>query len=60
MVDVAMVAVIVAFFVAAALLVRVLGRVTDEASVEREPELRDTADDVPADQPHGLLPGGRK
>jgi hypothetical protein len=59
MVDVLMVAVIVAFFVAAALLVRVLGRVTEEASVEREPEVPDIAD-VPADPPHGRLPDGRK
>jgi hypothetical protein len=54
-----MVAVIVAFFVAAALLVRVLGRVTDEASVEREPDLADVAD-VPAEQRPGLLSDGRK
>jgi hypothetical protein len=59
MLDVVVVAVIVAFFVAAALLVRVLGRVTEEASTEREPELPDIAD-VPADQRHGLLPGSRK
>jgi hypothetical protein len=59
MVDVLMVAIIVAFFVAAALLVRVLGRVTEEASTEREPEPPYVAD-VPADQPHGLLPDGRK
>jgi hypothetical protein len=59
MVDVLMVAVIAAFFVAAALLVRVLGRVTDEASAEREPELADVAD-VPAGQRPGLLSDGRK
>ncbi len=59
MVDVVMVAVIVAFFVVAALLVRVLGRVTDEASAEREPDLPEAAD-VPADHRPGLLPGGRK
>jgi hypothetical protein len=58
MVDVVMIVVIVAFFVAAALLVRVLGRVTDEASVEREPELTDAADEVSGRQ-HGLLPGQR-
>jgi hypothetical protein len=59
MVDVVVVAVIVAFFLASALLVRVLGRVSDEASVEREPDLADTADG-PADQRLGLLPDGRK
>jgi hypothetical protein len=59
MLDVVVVAVIVAFFVACALLVRVLGRVTEEASTEREPEFADIAD-VPADQRHGLLPDGRK
>ena len=58
MLDVVVVAVIVAFFVACALLVRVLGRVTDEPSTEREPEIPDVAD-VAADQPHGLLPGRR-
>jgi hypothetical protein len=59
MVDVLMVAVIVAFFVASALLVRVLGRVTDEPSTEREPDIYDIAD-VPADRRPGLLPDGRK
>jgi hypothetical protein len=59
MLDVVLVAVIVAFFVAAALLVRVLGRVTEEASTEREPELPEIAD-VPADPRPGLLPNGRK
>lgn len=44
MVDVVMILVIVAFFVAAALLVRVLGRVTDEASVERERGFEDAGD----------------
>jgi hypothetical protein len=59
MVDVLMVVVIVAFFVAAALLVRVLGRVTDEASVEREPDFPEAVD-VPADQRPAVLPDGRK
>jgi hypothetical protein len=59
MVDVLMIAVIVAFFVAAALLVRVLGRVTDEASTEREPELPETSQPA-ADQRSGLLPDGRQ
>jgi F0F1-type ATP synthase membrane subunit b/b' len=59
MVDVVMIVVIVAFFVAAALLVRLLGRVTEEASVEREPEIADTADAVSGQQ-HGLLPGQRR
>jgi hypothetical protein len=59
MLDVVVVVVIVAFFVACALLVRVLGRVTDEPSTEREPEPPYIAD-VPADQRHGLLPDGRK
>jgi hypothetical protein len=58
MVDIVMIAVIVAFFVAAVLLVRVLGRVTDEPSVEREPELADVANEV-SDRQHGLLPGQR-
>jgi hypothetical protein len=59
MVDVVMIVVIVAFFVAAALLVRVLGRVTDEASVEREAQIADTADEVSGQQ-HGLVPGQRR
>ena len=59
MVDVLMIAVIVAFFVAAALLVRVLRRVTEEASTEREPELPE-APEVTADQRSGLLPDGRQ
>jgi hypothetical protein len=56
MVDVLMIVVIVAFFVAAALLVRVLGRVTEEASVERESEIAEVADEGSGQQ-HGLLPG---
>jgi hypothetical protein len=59
MLDVVVVVVIVAFFVACALLVRLLGRVTDEPSAEREPDIPGIAD-VAADQPHGLLPNGRK
>jgi hypothetical protein len=59
MLDVVVVAVIVAFFVAAALLVRMLGRVTEEASPEREPDFPDIAE-VAADQRPGLLPDGRK
>ena len=51
-----MIVVIVAFFVAAALLVRVLGRVTEEASVERESEIAEVADEGSGQQ-HGLLPG---
>jgi F0F1-type ATP synthase membrane subunit b/b' len=58
MVDVVMIVVIVAFFIVAALLVRVLGRVTEEASVEREPQIADMADE--AGQQHGLLPGQRR
>jgi hypothetical protein len=59
MLDVVLVVVIVAFFVACALLVRVLGRVTDEPSAEREPVAYEVAK-VPADQPRGLLQDGRK
>lgn len=59
MVDVLMVAIIVAFFVAVALLVRVLGRVTDEASTERDPELPE-AGEVTAGQRPGPLPDDRE
>jgi len=59
MVDIVMIAVIVAFFVAVALLVRVLGRVTEAASVEREPELADGAE-VSESQRHTSLADGRK
>jgi hypothetical protein len=59
MLDVVVVVVIVAFFVACAFLVRVLGRVTDEPSTEREPEIPGIAD-VTADQRAGLLPDGRR
>jgi len=59
MIDVLMIAVIVAFFAAAALLVRVLGRVTDEASTEREPELVEASQPTAGQRP-GLLPDGRK
>jgi hypothetical protein len=59
MVDVAMIAAIVVFFVAAALLVRVLGRVTDAATTEREPDLGE-APEVTAGQTYGLMSDGRK
>ena len=59
MIDVVVVVVIVGFFVATALLVRALGRVTDEASTERGPEVSE-ATQVTADQRSGPLPDGRE
>jgi hypothetical protein len=51
MTDVIVVAVIVAFFGLSALLVRALGLVVDEASVERGPDLEDSPDQPLPDRP---------